>query len=468
MGQIEPIIQHETTAVNRATRALLSSLQPNGLRVSAAQQARWRNDPLLFCRDVYEEQPREVQPEVLTQIAQHDRVAWAATRDIGKSTTASYAAQWFLVSNPGAMVLTIAPRWRQVEESIWVEMERLWRRSRLPKLLPRWECQTTKLKTTQREWRALGFAADTSGGIEGPHGKPVLIISDESQEVPDSFYTSLLSGHTDMKFLAIGRGGNPLGWFHNCFTTERHRWKCITTSALDVPRLRGRAEAVRDELGEDNPVYRQQQLAEFTGGDDQAVIPLAAVQRAVDRVFTPGVTSWRRVLSLDPAGHGGDESVLTLRFGPVVLEQRAWSGLDEMQTVGRTVQAAAEHRAEMIIVDQPGLGSPIISRLREVLRDSKIRVYGFNPGARAHRHEHFANLKSERVGALRQLFMDNLISIPDDPKLIGQLVGWKYEITSRGQARSVDPANSPDRADSLLMAFAAEWITRPEWSTGAL
>jgi hypothetical protein len=54
------------------------------------------------------------------------------------------------------------------------------------------------------------------------------------------------------------------------------------------------------------------------------------------------------------------------------------------------------------------------------------------------------------------LFEQDLISIPNDSKLISQLSQMRYQFTSAGKIQIIDPENkSPDYADSLMLTISA-------------
>jgi len=64
------------------------------------------------------------------------------------------------------------------------------------------------------------------------------------------------------------------------------------------------------------------------------------------------------------------------------------------------------------------------------------------------------NEKSQRFWKLRSIFEQDLIGIPNNPHLISQLSQMRYEFTSAGKIRIVDPeGKSPDFADSLMLTL---------------
>ena len=85
-----------------------------------------------------------------------------------------------------------------------------------------------------------------------------------------------------------------------------------------------------------------------------------------------------------------------------------------------------------------------------------------NVAARSSRREHFANLRAELYDGLRERFQQERIRIPADADLIGELASVRYSFTSSGQVKIENKEElrarglrSPDKADALMMAFAA-------------
>jgi hypothetical protein len=67
----------------------------------------------------------------------------------------------------------------------------------------------------------------------------------------------------------------------------------------------------------------------------------------------------------------------------------------------------------------------------------------------------FANLKAEGSWKMRALLEKGLLRLPNDPMVRAQFLGMKYEITVQGRLRVVDPNDSPDRHDAIVIALTA-------------
>jgi phage terminase large subunit len=434
-----------------------------------AQMRSWLWDPLKFCNDVFTRKPRDFQPEFIEAVRDNPRTAVKACRDAGKSAAAAYVFWWWLCTRPNSLVITTAPTGRQVKGALWTEIRSLWQNSLLPRIYSKWEVNTGAVVTPFPEWRAIGFSSDDPEKFEFGHAPYVLLIFDEAKLVQRGVYDSLQGLLTEeWRVVAISTPAGRIGWFYDAFKKDRDRWRTMSVSAAAIPRLSAWSKDLEEEYGADSPIYRRQVLAEFAGEEKGELIPLHFIEQCVD-LGIPFRGNWKKFMSIDPAGQGSNETVVTYRWGPVILKQDHWSHRDEMETVGAVVKAAKGYNPDLIIVDKPGLGGPIISRLREVLDPFGTRqlVRAFNPGERARDEEAYENLKTEVAYYVRKLLRDKMISIPDDDELIKQLASYTVKPTSRGRDRIVDPPKSPDRADSLLMAFWPDMV-RPGAVAGTI
>lgn len=436
-----------------------------------------RRDPVAWCHDTFPAhlRPREWQPEALANYAQHDYSAVCSCRDGGKTTHAAFCSLHFFSTRPESLVATVAPVWRQVERALWVEIRKLWYQSKLPKYFPKFEVLLTEIKTPYPQWRLYGMASDRVDNIEGGHGGEggTFVVLDEAKGIRDHFRDSVSGMLGDAtktnKLLAVGTPGPPIGWFNGAFAAQRHLWGAqMRIASNNIPRLAAHCERERERLGESNPWFRQQQLAEFAGADEFTVIPLAAIEAATKRKFND--TTAPKIASLDPAGMGQDECALTFRQGRQQVAINAWQGWDESRSAAHAWRLANDWGASEFYVDAPGIGGPMASMIEGMAKDAggRCKVYRYQPGASPRDAERFANKKAEDVFNLADIFRAGEIAIQDDPLLIGQLSSWRYDNPPpKFKTRIIDPDDSPDRGDSLNIAWSDSKIvvktTSPSW-----
>lgn len=239
-------------------------------------------------------------------------------------------------------------------------------------------------------------------------------------------------------------------------------------------------DLIAGEYGVDSAVYSARVLGEFPDQVQDALCRRSWLEEAAERwdreVKIAPVALSRMVVAIDPSRLGADESVMAIRRGDVLTEIITWGRLDTMVLVGHVVQQLGERgiRPEpttatsswrgpsvghqpTILVDEIGLGGPILDRLRE----QGYPATGFN-GARSPRdRRRFLNRRSEVFWHLRRLLEDRKIALLRDEKLWDELttIQWRPNSEAKLQLEPKDQlrqrlGRSPDRADAVAMAFS--------------
>lgn len=413
------------------------------------------------------------QKDIAASVRLHRRTAVHSAHDLGKSFVAARLAGWWLSTHPTgeAFVVTSAPTFAQVRAILWREIGRAHTKG---KLLGRVNQTEWFMPTSEGREELVAFGRKPSdfdsAAFQGVHARYVLVVFDEAAGIPRPLWDAAdsLIANEDSRFLAIGNPDDPQSEFAEV-CRPGSGWNVIHLSAFDSPNFTNEdvPEALRHLLvgptwvdekrrrwGEDNPLYRAKVLGEFPETTEGGLIPASWVKAAQLREMEPGDPV---ELGVD-VGAGGDKSVICLRRGSVARIVSADQDPDTMRTCGRVVAARRDHGATLVKVDPIGVGKGLLDRAKE-LREP---AYGVNVGAPARDREHFANLRAELYWGLRERFQDGDIDIdPDDDDLAAELVGLRFERTSRGQIKieSKDEMlrrgrHSPDRADALMLAFA--------------
>lgn len=107
-------------------------------------------------------------------------------------------------------------------------------------------------------------------------------------------------------------------------------------------------------------------------------------------------------------------------------------------------------------IDCIGVGTGVVSMCSEYVRDNhleNVTVKGCHFGEKASVPEgvkRFNSQKSENYFRLREIFIEDLISIPNVKKLTNHLIAMKWKLSSTGKIVIQDPDKSPDFADALV------------------
>jgi hypothetical protein len=201
---------------------------------------------------------------------------------------------------------------------------------------------------------------------------------------------------------------------------------------------------------------------EFPTESEASLLSRAWIERArlpASEEQTGGAVS----AGIDVAGPGEDETALVVRQGDAILEQRAWSAADARGAVLAALQPWCRRGLTAVNVDVAGTGWYFAQHLRDQL--GGIQVRGINVGespTTSQAAERYANLKAELYWQLRERFRDGGVRGLTDERTRVQLASLRYDHDSRGRVRieSKEQARkrgvrSPDRAEALLLAFAA-------------
>lgn len=283
-----------------------------------------------------------------------------------------------------------------------------------------------------------------------------IVVLDEACLILDEVYTSrisrMLGDSPDSKLITIVNPWNRLNfayrqWCNPEFKKIRVDWK----QALAEDRA---TETFLKEQKTELSEYEWNVLYESIFADDSedTLIRYDWIQRATKKriMFTgPIQTVW----GLDVAEQGSDLTILTRAETDgiyyVVKEQQHIQERETMPTANHV--STIVPKIETLSVDSIGVGAGVHSRLSELEHKvNSIRV----SMAPTTQEDRYLNQKAQRYWHLRTLFEQDLISIPNNSHLISQLSQMRYEFTTVGKIKIIDPeGKSPDYADSLMITL---------------
>jgi len=449
--------------------------------------AKYLLDPVLFARHVLRDDPWPLQEQIIRSVAAHSRTAVRSCHSSGKTYTLAQVLLWWLVRWPDGIAVTTAPTDRQVEKLLWGEIHKAIGRCPYP-LFPR--ANLTELRVGPGNY-AIGFATDKRGqGVrfQGFHSGHLLIILDEAQGVSPEVWEAVegVAASGDVRIVAISNPIIPSGPFYEAFTSDRERWKTITINGFDTPNFKGfTLEQLRQlprGLSENDPIFAQQPrpyllsrrwvydafwkygehspfwqsrvLGEFPEQSEDALIPLAWLERA--REPRPVSAAEPMSAGIDVAEGGEAETVVYIRQGPRIVACGNWRLRDPRGEVAAFL-APYKGRIEELNIDSAGLGG----YFAEHFDDLGYPVNAVNVGAATSFPDRFTRLKAQLYWSLRERFEADEVHGLEDELTIAQLASIRYELNSRGliEIESKDKMRergleSPDRAEALMLAFA--------------
>jgi len=357
--------------------------------------------------------------------------------------------------------MTLAPKWQQILDVIWPEVRRLYDASLLGRM-SFGRCLTDRVEFGPT-WFATGAASDKPETLEGQHSLVGAIrIVDEAKAVEDSTFTSTdgLLASAESFDLWISTAGTTQGKFYRRDVVDGDdviRRK-LTVDDLIREGVPGATEWKLERLkdwGENSVEFRSRAMAEYVSDAEDALYPASWIERAMDAGFRINAAP---VCGVDPAGSvAGDATAVALVAGPddvgrfEVRSVTGWRVADTQVSKGKILLLAREAGARRIACDAIGLGKGLSDSLAQDFKS----VLEFRASSAAKGTDRFVNRKGEVSWTLRGLLEAGKLALPKDDALRREMLGVRYQITPAGKVKVIDPPDSPDRLDAVLVALAS-------------
>lgn len=444
--------------------------------------------------ELEDETPRDWQLEVLRNIREgllagkdFDQVvqeAVASGHGIGKSALVAWITGWSMSTREDTRGVVTANTDTQLRTKTWPEMAKWHRLS----INSHWFTLTATAmfsaeKGKEKNWRIdiVPWSETNTEAFAGLHnkGKRILIIFDEASAIPDKIWEVTEGATTDENtqiiWCVFGNPTRTTGRFRDCFGKYGHRWNTKNIDSRTVPGTnKTQIQKWVEDNGEDSDFVRIRVRGEFPRASSMQFIETDVVAEARKREPIAGLRD-PLIMSVDVARGGEDRFVIGYRRGmdaksipPIVIP--GYEARDSMKMVTKVSDLATTtdqtRRPDAIIVDETGVGGPIVDRLRQILGDN-AQVYGVN-FASGSPDRKLANMRTYMWWRMRD-WLRGGGSIPDMPEFESDLCGTEYthdkhdrlilESKDQIKARSLP---SPDLGDMLAISFAFNIQPREE------
>jgi len=439
---------------------------------------RFQKNPAWWCEQVLGEKPWPRQVEVMNAVRDHPRVAVRSGHKVGKSWTVARLVLWFLFSFRPSKIVTTAPTLRQVRDILWDEIAIAYDKAQDHNAYLGGELLTTRLHV-KPGWYAIGVSTNKAVNFQGVHQEHVLFVFDEAfgveRKIWEAAEGSMSGPHT--RWVAIGNPLAPVGQFHDCFNSPL--WQKIAISSYEAAESGNMALATKEwcdekkaAWGATSPLFMSRVMGEFPNISEFGLVPRGWIKDAIERYESQNPTNEVRI-GVDVAKFSGDETTWCVRRGRLVEELIGVTynsrQLTTTETVGRTKRLIEETGANprFVFIDDIGIGHGVSDGLREHGFD----IVPVNFGEAADDPGEFLNKRAECYWRCREAFGPEGIgiAIPDDERLIADLIVTEYGHTSRGQIKIEKKEDikeklgrSPDRGDALALTFAVDENASPE------
>ncbi|MBU8908516.1 DEAD/DEAH box helicase family protein [Desertibacillus haloalkaliphilus] len=463
----------------------------NRLKVFKKKVPLYREDPVIFCREVLQFEPDNWQEKVLRDLAHYPYVTVRSGQGVGKTGLEAAATLWFLSCFSYPKVICTAPTMQQLFDVLWAEISKWQSRSPLLKAVLKWTKTKIYMKNYEERWFATARTATKPENMQGFHEDNMLFIVDEASGVADPIMEAILgtlSGGNN-KLLMCGNPTRTSGTFYDSHNRDREDYRTHKVSSRDSSRTsKKNIEMLERKYGKDSDVIRVRVDGDFPKAEADAFIPLEIVESAIDSNVKVDTRIRTGDIGVDVARFGDDETTISKRIGDVLFELEAYPKTETTETTGLVISAAKKmmkdhtHLKEIMIkVDDSGVGGGVTDQLNEIIKEQKLpyKVFPVINNGKADDDEHYNDVATESWATVKDVLQDNFsnfmkgeektVLLPNDDKLISQLTTRKYRMTSRGKLAIESKEdmkkrglNSPDRADAIVLAFYRPVDKRPK------
>jgi hypothetical protein len=428
--------------------------------------------------------PRKWQTEIMRAIQAHLKnpaerhqplkIAVSSGHGIGKSALISMLTCWAMSTFECSTVLITAGTGQQLATKTAPEVAKWFHQSINADW---WDVHATSIRfkspTLRKSWRTdfVTWSEHNTDPFAGLHnrGKRILCIFDEASAIADKVWEvtegALTDEGTEIIWLAFGNPTHNTGHFRECFGKSKHRWM---TFQIDSRTVEGtNKEQIQkwiEDYGEDSDFVRVRVRGEFPRAGSNQFIP-SDVVAAARRYKAEGFDRLPKILSVDVARFGDDQSVVGVRQGRKAEVLAKYRGLDTVQVGQRVMEHIdiAEREGtpyDAMVIDGDGLGAGTIDYIRLHRYDNKVPLFEFHGGHTPNDPLMYFNRRAEVWGLMRE-WLKAQAEIPDDPELETDLTAPEYGFSAKQQIqleRKEDMKKrglaSPDIGDMLAMTFA--------------
>ncbi len=474
----------------------LNDKSPRDLELELRRRvAKYLKDPLGFAKFIYpwkrgelnaSDGPRSWQASILGAIGAHLKdkatrytplqIAVASGHGIGKSALVGQIIGWAMSTCDDCKVIVTAATGTQLATKTAPEVAKWFR---IMGNRHWFEVMATSIKVQERgsTWRTdfITWSENNTEAFQGAHnkGKRILIIMDEASAIADKVWEAtegaLTDSDTEIIWLAFGNPTQNTGRFRECFGKNKHRW---LNFQIDSRTVEGTNKEQLDkwvsDYGEDSDFVRVRVRGEFPRAGSNQLINSDAVE-AARRFKASGYEGLPKIMSVDVARFGDDQSVIGIRQGRYLRILAKYRGLDTVQLAERVIEQHEMEKPDAVVVDGDGIGAGVVDQLKHRRYDKGL--FEFHGGEKANDSEAYFNKRAECWALTRDWLMAGA-QIPDDPELATDLTSPEYGFSNKQQIqleRKEDMKkrglSSPDSGDMLAMTFSVKIAPKPKDDT---
>lgn len=428
----------------------------------------YKDNPVLGIESLFsvklDEQQRSL---VLSACQPNSRVAVKSGQGCGKTATLVWLTTLFLLTLDDCRILITAPSAQLLDRVFHSEFLK-WH-SRLPEIFRGFF--DIKKESIHLKGRPYQMASLVTGnpsnieGLQGGHADNYIVIGDEASGLEEQVFDTLLGtlGTGDGRFILTSNPVRNSGRFYEIFASENPRWEKITFSGLNSAQISsGWLEDMKAMYTEEDDNWQIRVLGNFGRFGEQQFISSSIIESSAKNFLEyKEYANYPKIAGVDVARFGSDQTVLTLRQGPKIVDITRYSNLDTMEVAARVVDYYQRFTPTVIYIDSIGVGAGVFDRCSQLGLPVKEVVVS----QKSTRPVMYGNFRAQLWGSLKD-WLQNGGNIPDDKDLASQLNSMQYTYNNKMQILLMTKKDikkmglpSPDIADAIALTFAGEVYT---------
>lgn len=459
----------------------------------------WRNDPVMFFREVLGFEPDEWQAEAARDLAANPKVSIKSGQGVGKTGLEAAVFLWFITCFPYPRIVATAPTKQQLHDVLWSEISKWMSKSELLSMLLKWTKTYVYMVGNEKRWFGVARTATKPENMQGFHEDNMLFIVDEASGVADPIMEAILGtlSGANNKLLLCGNPTRTSGTFYDSHTRDRALYKCHTVSSADSSRTnKENIDSLIRKYGWDSNVVRVRVRGEFPEQEDDVFIRLSWIESSINTELEPETAKalgcffddkGRKIIDrngvdsidigCDVARFGDDRTVIGYKINEVAKIFKKYNGQDTTWTAGNIcrlynslVDLYKFKKKIYVKIDDGGVGGGVTDQLREIKRRESER-YKMMEIVPIHfgqpiKHKYYYDTTTYMMGIIREMLepfddagnpRQPTLVLPNDDDLVGQLscrkysyVGGKIKVESKKEMKERG-LSSPDEADCMLL-----------------
>lgn len=403
------------------------------------------------------------------------REAVASGHGIGKSALVAMLTKWAFDTREDTRGIITANTDTQLRTKTWPELSKWHRMS----LTSGWATLTATALIANapghdKTWRidAVPWSEHNTEAFAGLHneGKRLLLVFDEGSGIADRVWEvaegALTDKDTEIFWCVFGNPTRNTGRFRDCFRSERWSTRHIDSRTVEGVNLTELAGMV-GEYGEDSDIVKVRIRGLFPSQASTQFIGEEEVIVSRQRECPPDAYKHAaKVIGVDVARHGDDESVILLRQGVFCARPRRLRMTDTMALADAVIEAIEAHDPDAVFVDATGMGWAVVDRLNQLGHGR--RIHAVQVGEKATDERAYKNHRTEIWHRMRKWIREGGV-LPNDADLASELMAPEYDYDDKNLMRleskkqmKARGLTSPDSADALAITFHASVAPRKQ------